>query len=111
MRLLCLVLVAGLLAVTFAQDPERPFEFPIGGESIVMGELITIKWDPDWRDDKVLLFTATKVLLNLFITGTPGGEPTLKIPITEGQCNPCCTPKIFLRHAYEGLRLYRSYAE
>ena len=103
--------LTGLLAVTFAQEPERPFKFPIGGESIIMGGPVTIKWDSDWRDENVLLFTATKVLLNLFITGAPFGEPTLKIPITEGQCSPCCPLKTRLRHAHKRLRLHRSYAE
>ena len=85
MGLWYLLHLAGLLAVTFAQEPERPFEFPVGGESLVLGEPFTIKWDPNWRSEHVLLFTATKVLLNLYIEGTPMGEPTLMIPITEGQ--------------------------
>ena len=84
MRLCYLIHLTLLPAVIFAQEPERPFEVPIGGESIIMGKPFIIKWDSNWRDQHVLLFTATKVLLNLFITGAPFGEPTLKIPITEG---------------------------
>lgn len=93
MRLLCLIQLVSLLAETLAQDNERPFEFPLGNETIIMGEPMTIRWDPEWKDDHVLLFTASKILLHLFITGTAGGEPELKLPITEGRYCLYCPPR------------------